>query len=305
MAGMKTVMALGFFDGLHMGHGALLEKVKSRAAEYGMEPAVLSFDVHPDNLVSGHEVSLIFDSEEKKRQLRDIFGIDRIIFLRFTDDLMKMSWSNFLDLLVSGFNVGRLVVGHDFTFGYKGEGKTEQLEQYCREHGIGCDVIPPVYLEERIVSSTLIRELISSGDIASADRFLGHPYYIPGTVIHGLHNGEKLGFPTLNIKMPRGLVTPRFGVYAALVEIEGKQYPAATDIGVKPTVCSDGEVLVESHLLDFGGDIYGAEVRVFPKKFIRPEMHFSDFRQLTEAISGDVAEIRAYFENERGEGSER
>lgn len=297
MAEIKTVMALGFFDGLHLGHRALLDTVKQRAAEYGMEPAVLSFDVHPDNLVSGHAVSLIFNSEEKKSQLRDIFGIDRIIFLRFTDDLMKMNWRNFLDLLVSEFNVGRLVVGHDFTFGYRGEGKTEQLAEYCSENGLGCDVIPPVYLEGEIVSSTLIREYISEGNIEKANRFLGHPYYIPGTVIHGLHNGEKLGFPTLNIKMPQGLAVPKFGVYAALVEIDGKQYPAATDIGVKPTVCSDGEVLVESHLLDFRGDIYGAEVSVIPRCFIRPEMHFSDFRQLTDAISCDVDAIRTYFEN--------
>ena len=298
MSDRKCVMALGFFDGLHLGHRALLDTVKQRAGESGMEPAVLSFDIHPDNLVFGQEVSLIFSSEEKKKQIRELFGIDEVIFLRFTDELMKMNWRNFLDLLVSEFNVGRLVVGHDFTFGYRGEGKTEQLSAYCSEHGLGCDIIPPVYLNGSIVSSTLIRKLIAEGDMEAADSYLGHPYYIPGTVIHGLHNGEKLGFPTLNIKLPAGVVIPRFGVYASLVEIDGKLYPAATDIGVKPTVCDDGEVLVESHLLEFEDKLYGAEISVIPKRFIRPEMHFSDFAQLTEAISGDVETIRRYFAEE-------
>ena len=301
MTERKTALALGFFDGLHLGHRALLERVKERAEEYGMEPAVLSFDVHPDRLVSGQDVALIFTSDEKKKQLREIFGINRIIFLRFTDDLMKMQWRTFLDLLVDEFNVGGLVAGHDFTFGYKGEGKSAQLEEYCREHSISLDIIPPVYQDGEIVSSTLIRNLISQGDMEGVCRNLGHPYYISGTVIHGLHNGEKLGFPTINIKMPLGLAVPRFGVYAAVADFNGRRYAAATDVGVKPTVCSDGEILIESHLLDFDGDIYGEEVSVELKSFIRDEKQFLNLEELTGAISGDVEKIRKYFDENREE----
>ena len=289
-------MALGFFDGVHLGHAALMEKTAEQAEKLGMKPAVLSFDIHPDLLVFGKNVSLINSAEERKTYIRSRFGISDVIFLRFTQDLMKMKWDNFLDLLVSRFDVGHLVCGHDFTFGYMGEGNAEKLKEYCAGAGLGCDVIPPVYHGGEIISSTLIREYIASGRIADANRLLGHSHFVSGTVIHGLHNGEKLGFPTVNLKMPEGRIIPAFGVYASKVTTEsGKTFQAATDIGVKPTVCDDASILVESHLFDFSEDIYGENITVELLEYIRPEKRFSSLAELSEGIENDIRSIKAYF----------
>lgn len=289
-------MALGFFDGVHLGHAALMEKTVQRAAENGLRSAVLSFDVHPDMLVFGKDVSLINSAEEKKAYIRTRFGIKDVVFLRFTEDLMKMSWDSFLRQLVSRFNIGHLVCGHDFSFGYRGEGNAEKLKEYCKAEGIGCDVIPPVYENDKIISSTLIREYIRNGSISKANRLLGHPHFISGTVIHGLHNGEKLGFPTVNLKMPQGRIVPAFGVYASLVTTEsGERYKAATDIGVKPTVCDESGILVESHLFDFSDDIYGEKITVELMDFIRPEQRFASLAELSIGIEKDIQSIKAYF----------
>lgn len=292
----KRVMALGFFDGVHLGHAALMEKTLEQAEKCGFKPAVLSFDIHPDLLVFGKNVSLINSAEERKRYIGSRFGISDVIFLRFTEDLMKMEWDNFLELLVSRFNVGHLVCGHDFTFGYKGMGNAGRLKEYCTAKGLGCDVIPPVYEKGEIISSTCIRECIQSGRISKANELLGHPHFLSGTVIHGLHNGEKLGFPTVNLKMPEGRIVPAFGVYASVVTTEGgERFMAATDIGVKPTVCDDASVLVESHLFDFNEDIYGEKITVELMEFIRPEKRFSSLAELSAGIEKDVRDIKAWF----------
>ena len=298
MQNIYRTAALGLFDGVHAGHAALLKRVLQRSGENGTRPAVISFDVHPDNLVLGGEVALINSAPERKRIIKEHFGIDDVIFLRFTEELMKMDWESFLDLAVSRFGIRHFVVGYDFTFGYRGLGKTAQLTEYCERKGLGCDIIPPVYMDGSAVSSTRIRALIEEGKILDANRLLGHGYSVTGTVIHGLNNGEKLGFPTLNIKMPEHQVIPRFGVYAATVKTEdGLEYRAATDIGIKPTVdAAARENLVESNLFDFDRDIYGETVTVTLHKFMRPEQKFASFDELKTRIAADITDIREYFD---------
>ena len=189
------------------------------------------------------------------------------------------------------------MVGHDFCFGYRGEGTVQRLQEYCAENGLGCDVIPPVMLDGQVVSSTHIRKLIEAGDMEEARRWLGHPHTLADTVHSGYHLGRKLGTPTINMFFPEGVLVPRHGVYAAKVFLEdGKSYVAVTNVGVRPTVSEENRVSVESHLLDYSGNLYGRQARVEFYAFLRPEQKFDSFEALSEQIRRDADAARAYFE---------
>lgn len=296
MSDIKRAIALGFFDGVHIGHGALLEKTKERAAQSGASPAVLSFDVHPDNLVFGRETPLINSAEDRTDVIRRIYGIDDVVFLHFNRALMEMPWREFIENIISQLNIGWIVVGHDFCFGYKGEGTARRLKDYCLAHDIGCDIIPPVMLDGRVVSSTYIRSLIAQGDMEQARRYLGHPYFLTNTVCSGYHLGTKMGTPTTNIFFPQGVLVPRHGVYVTRVVLQdGRSYAAATNVGVRPTVSNSTMANVESHILDFSGNLYGQKARVEFYSFIRPEMKFDDVQILSSHIKHDSETAKNYF----------
>ena len=292
----QRVIALGFFDGVHIGHGALLERTKQRAAELGALPSVLSFDVHPDTLVFGKAVPLINSAIGREEIIRRCYGIENVVFIHFNRRVMQMDWRDFLDDLVRDLTVRHIVVGHDFCFGYKGLGTAERLQEYCREHDLGCDVIPPVTLDGQIVSSTHIRKLIEAGEMEEARRWLGHPHTLADTVHSGYHLGRKLGTPTINMYFPDGVIVPRHGVYASKVYLDGgASFVAVTNVGVRPTVSEDNRVSVESHLLDYSGNLYGRQARVEFYAFLRPETKFKDFDALSRQIHADAEHARAYF----------
>lgn len=296
MPNEKRVIALGFFDGVHIGHAALLEKTKQRAEELGAMPSVLSFDVHPDTLVFHKEVPLINSAIGREEIIRRCFGIQNVVFIHFNQHVMHMPWQEFLRSLVEELQVCHIVVGHDFCFGYRGEGTAERLKSYCAENGLGCDVIPPVLLDGQIVSSTHIRELIRNGQIEEANRWLGHPHTLSDTVHSGYHLGRKLGSPTINMFFPDGVLVPRHGVYAAKVFLEnGQSYIAVTNVGVRPTVSEENRVSVESHLLDYSGNLYGRQARLEFYSFMRDEIKFDSFEALSEQIRLDAENARAYF----------
>ena len=296
MTDMKRAIALGFFDGVHIGHAALLNRTKERAAEIGALPSVLSFDVHPDTLVFGRDVPLINSASGREDIIRRQFGIEDIVFLHFNRTMMCMPWTEFIESLIRELNIGWIVVGHDFCFGYRGQGTTERLKEYCAEHGVGCDVIPPVLLDGKIVSSTHIRELLLAGDVAEAERWLGHPHMLSDTVRAGYHLGHRLGAPTINMAFPEGVLVPRHGVYATKVVLEdGSSHVAVTNVGVRPTVSEGERVSVESHLLDFSGDLYGRKARVEFHAFLRPETRFEDVEKLQAQIRSDAESARAWF----------
>lgn len=297
MAEMKRVIALGFFDGVHRGHGELLKKTRQRAEEIGAMPSVLSFDVHPDTLVFKKEVPLINSAIGREDLIRRYYGIDNVVFLHFNQHVMHMPWKEFIDSLIAELNIAWIVVGHDFCFGYKGEGTAARLREYCEGRGIGCDIIPALSVDGRVVSSTYIRELIADGDIETANRFLGHPHTLSDTVHSGYHLGTDLGAPTINMYFPDGVLVPRHGVYATRVIIEdGSGYIAVTNVGVRPTVSSSGRVSVESHLLDYSGNLYGRQARVEFYAFLRGEVKFGSYEELAAQIKKDAASARAYFE---------
>lgn len=292
----QKVMALGFFDGIHVGHAALINKIKQRAEETGAEPAVLTFDVHPDNLVFKKTVPLINSAEDRENILIRCFGINDVVVIHFNQRVMHMDWHDFIDELIDEMNLRWIVVGHDFCFGYKGLGTAEKLKAYCAERGVGCDIIPAVCRDGVVVSSTLIRQLIESGEMEKANEYLGHPHTLTDVIRTGYHLGTKMGTPTINMSFPQGVIIPRHGVYAAKAYIDGQEYMSVTNIGIRPTVSDSGNVNVESFLLDFCGNLYGHRARIDFYKFLRPERKFDDVNELAAQIKSDAQTTREYFE---------
>ena len=293
---MSRAIALGFFDGVHKGHAALLEKAIERAGETGAVPSVLSFDVHPDTLVFNRPVSLITDTAGRKEIISRCFGIDDVVFLHFSKSVMRMPWEEFLESIISGLEVSWIVAGHDFTFGHRGEGNAERLREYCGERGIGCDIISPVYIEGQIVSSTCIRSFIEQGEMEKAALYLGHPHCLSDTVRSGFHVGRKMDAPTINMIFPKDVIVPKLGVYATKVILqEGSEHPAVTNVGVRPTFGEGNELSVESHLLDWSGNLYGLVARVDFYSYLRPEIKFEDMEALSEQIRNDTEKTREFF----------
>lgn len=296
MTDRKRAMALGFFDGVHIGHAALLDKTKQRAAEIDAMPSVLTFDVHPDTLVFNAEVPLINSAIGRKDIINRCFGIDNVVFIHFNQKVMRMDWREFIDELINELDIAWLVVGHDFCFGYKGLGTAPRLKEYCVEKGVGCDIIEPVCRDGIVVSSTEIRKLIQNGEIEKANEYLGHPHMLSDTVRSGYHLGTKMGTPTINMKIPEGVIIPRHGVYAAKVILDdGSEHISVTNVGVRPTVSDAGAVSVESFILDFDGNLYDKQARVEFFSFLRDERKFEDISSLGEQIKRDAEEARAYF----------
>ena len=292
----KRAVALGFFDGLHLGHAALMEKVKQRADELQAEATVLTFDVHPDTLVFGKEVPLINSAPEREEIIRRIYGIESTIFLHFNRSMMKMPWQEFIESAVNELEIASVVVGHDFSFGYRGQGTPERLREWCEARSIVCDIIPAVCVDGRVVSSTEIRELIADGRIEEANRLLGHAHTLSDVIHAGYHLGSRMGSPTINMAFPDGVVIPRHGVYAARVFIDdGTRHIAVTNVGIRPTVSEDKRVSVESHLLDFQGNLYGRHARVEFCHFQRDERRFDSVEALAAQIQKDTQDTRDWF----------
>lgn len=293
----KRVIALGFFDGVHLGHAELIKKAKERAGSIGVRPAVLTFDRHPDSLVSGKEVELISSPEDRAELIRRYFGVEDIISLRFDEGMMKMPWDKFVEWLAGDLGAVGFVAGHDFRFGWKGEGDTEKLKSKSAEAGLCCDIIPRVELDGVTVSSTYIRSLLKAGDVETAARFLGHPHTLTDSVRFGYRLGSKLGTPTINMRFEQGVLAPAYGVYAARVTIDGESLRrfAVTNVGVRPTVSGEGTVSVESYILDYDGNLYGKRVRLEFMRFMRPERRFENVDALKEQIFRDRKETEKYF----------
>ena len=289
MAEKKRVIALGFFDGVHRGHGLLLDRTKERALVLGAVPAVLSFDVHPDTLVFGSDVKLINSVSDRKELIRSYYGIEEVLFLHFDRQMMHTPWKSFLDTIIADLNVCQIVIGQDFCCGDRGEGTAELIRDYCEALGVGCDILPALCSDGRVISSTWIKELIESGDMEKAEELLGHAHMLSDTVRIGFQLGRRLGTPTVNMAFPEGVLIPKFGVYASRITLEsGEQYNAVTNIGIRPTVHNGDKVSVESHLLDFSGNLYGQPVKVEFLKFLRPEIQFKSTEELSEQIQRDM-----------------
>ena len=292
----KRVIALGFFDGVHTGHGALMRRVTAQAGNLGAIPAAVTFDAHPEEIILGRSAPLLTTPAERAGLMRRLYGIQDVIIAHFDDELMHMDWREFVtDFLVRRHGAVHLVAGHDFHFGYKGEGSPERLRQLCVQLGIGCDIIQPVSTDGIIVSSTYIRTLVAQGEMERATEFLGHPHTLTDQVRHGKKLGSRLGFPTMNLHIPPGCVVPAFGVYATRVWVDGEVFSAVTNVGVRPTVDDSGAVTVEAFLLDFNGSLYEKTVRIEFFRHVRPEQKFDDLDTLRTQVMQDAETVRNYF----------
>ena len=289
----RTVIALGFFDGVHIGHGALLRKTVERARELNATSAAFTFDRAPKEFVTGVTVPLLTGVDERRALIRELYGIARTIVAPFDNAMMTMPWRSFLELLVSRHGAVHLVAGHDYRFGYKNEGTPDILRAWCAEHGLGCDIIPKVEFHGVTVSSTHIRTLVEAGDMAGAAAFLGHPYTVIGTVKHGKHLGTEELFPTVNLMPEPWRVLPRFGVYAVRVMLaDGTVYPGVTNVGIRPTIVDDNRVTIETNLIDFDGDLYGKELKIEFLRYLRGEKKFSSMAELHAQIARDIDAAR-------------
>ena len=300
MTEKKRVVALGFFDGVHIGHAALMSRVLEIGADNDLIPSVLTFDAHPDSVISGNTVPLINSPEDRTDLIRREFGIDDIILLHFDKETSEIPWDRFIDQLIGEYGASHLVAGHDFRFGSGGKGNTGLLAKKCAESGIGCDVIPEVLYNGKVVSSTYIRELISEGDIELANRLLGHPHVLTDIVQYGNRLGRRLGAPTINLNVRENVINPAFGVYATIVILDdGSRHIGVTNVGVRPTVDNTGRVTAETHILNYRGDLYGQKIRTEFHKYLRPEVKFSDMDTLKTQIRQDCESAQRYFNEKR------
>ena len=287
-----TVIALGFFDGVHLGHGALLRKTAERARELGVTPAAFTFDRSPKEFVTGVPVPLLTSAAERAEIIREYYGIGTVFVEPFDRAMMTMPWEDFItELLVKKYRAVHLVAGHDFRFGYKNQGDPEKLREKCRALGLGCDIIPKVELDGVTVSSTYIRSLIEAGEVERAARFLGHPHRMSGTVCHGEGIGRKRLFPTANLVPEPHIIVPKRGVYATRAYLpDGTQRVGVTNVGVRPTVSEANRVTVETYLTGFDGDLYGQELRLDFCAYLRPEKKFPSTRELHDQIAENIRE---------------
>ena len=291
----RYIFALGFFDGVHLGHQALLRACRMLSDSCGCRSAAVTFAAHPDTLVLGKTPRLINTIEDRVQLLKD-FGMDEVVVLPFNKQMQTMPWGDFLSLLRERYGAEGLVCGHDFRFGNRGEGNAQLLTQWCREQGLSCCVVPELKLDGTTVSSSHIRSLLEAGKPEEAERFLGHPHILSGEVVSGRKLGRTLGIPTANLALPEEAVKLPHGVYACKAAVDGETYLAVTNIGSRPTV-GGHRITVEPWLLDFDGDLYGKRLTLSFYSFLRAEVKFPSLEALKEEILKNAAETRKFFEN--------
>ena len=286
----KQILALGFFDGVHLGHVTLLQECVRLAQQNQCRAGVVTFARHPQKLVFGTEPGLVNTLADRERLLRKN-GMENILVLPFDQKLRSMPWRAFITMLVEQHSAAGFVCGEDFRFGHRGEGNAEKLCQLCEELGIPCSVVPQLRIDGKKVSSTHIRHLMETGHMSQAVNFLGHPHILTGKVVHGHQLGRKLGIPTANLMLPKELVVPKFGVYACIAVVGDQRYCAVTNIGTRPTVAGIG-ITVEPWILDYEGDLYDQEITLEFYQFLRPEQKFSTLEAMRQEIFHNAEEAR-------------
>ena len=288
----KRIFVLGFFDGVHLGHQALLAECVRMAKAMDCETAAVTFERHPQSLFRPEVPPLLSTLSDRFRLLLR-YGIGHVCPFPVTEEVMAKHWQDFLLELIESGAVG-FVCGDDFRFGRGGAGNAETLREFCRERKLPCVIVPEQTLDGVRISSSYIRRQIESGDMATAVRYLGHGHMLTGTVVTGRRLGRKLGFPTANIELPENVIVPRHGVYACYAYVGQKRYMAVCNVGSRPTV-QGHQVRTETGLLDFSGDLYGQSVTLEFLWFLRPERRFESVDVLKEAVLMDAENTRNFF----------
>ena len=290
---MTVVVALGNFDGVHLGHQAVLRRAVEEGRRRGERVVAATFDPHPRVVLAPGSEPRLLTTLELRREALLRYGADEVRVIRFDEELSLKSPDEFVgDVLVGEIGAGAVVVGENFRFGHRAAGDVEDLERIMRRFG-GVAYAVPVRSEdgEGAISSSRIRLLVGEGEVEEAARLLGRPYVLRGEVVVGDRRGREIGFPTANVWPGPAQVVPARGVYAGFVRVGKQSYAACTNVGVAPTF-ERRESRVEAHLLDFDGDLYGRVVDVSFLRRIRAEKRFSGVDELKEQIARDVEEAR-------------
>lgn len=287
--GYRTSAALGFFDGVHLGHRAVIGSTVNSKRD--LRSVVLTFREPPARVLTGASLPLL-TTNEQKTAIFDALGADAVIFADFSE-IKDMSPEDFVRVVLKEkLRAETVFCGFNYHFGSKGAGDSRALISLCQEQGIAAQVSEPVYYQGEIVSSTRIRRCLSEGRMEEVSEMLCRPYMLLGEISQGNHIGSALGYPTLNLPIDTAVVIPRYGVYASRILVDGKEYRGATNIGVHPTVLEESAPLCETFLLDFkGGDLYEKKIICCLARFIRPERKFSSLEELQKQIKNDINEI--------------
>ncbi|WP_372508813.1 bifunctional riboflavin kinase/FAD synthetase [Pseudalkalibacillus decolorationis] len=294
----EAVLAIGYFDGIHLGHKHVIETAKHIADERGYESAVMTFDPHPSVVLGKGDKELAHITPViDKEKIIETLGIDRLYIVNFSKEFAALTPQNFVDLFIIGFNIKHVVAGFDFSFGKKGEGTMETLPFHSREK-FGHTVIHKVSINGEKVSSTLIRKLIREGSVSEIPTYMDRNYQIRGSVVHGDKRGSTIGFPTANVVPSDTYIYPATGVYAVRMFVENEWCEGVCNVGYKPTFYSEQASVpsIEVHLFSFDRFIYGKEVTIEWCKRLRAEKKFSSIDELIQQISIDKERANHYFQ---------
>ena len=290
----KTSLTLGKFDGVHLGHRMLMDKVLEAEKE-GCTSTVFTFDKFPSQVLLHQKMTSIL-LEEEKQQLLEQLGIERYVLFPFHEKTASMEPEEFVEeILVNTMKVAKLYVGTDFRFGKGRKGDVELLKKMSKKHAFYFEAVDKRMYKDAEVSSTRIRDCISRGQMEDVTTMLGMPYQLSGEIIHGKSLGHKIGVPTINQTIPEGKIMPLFGVYCAKVTVEGKEYHGIANVGSKPTVQNEPLYGLETHLFDCDADLYGKHVQTELLHFVRPEKKFETVEKLRMQLEEDKYTGRAYF----------
>jgi riboflavin kinase/FMN adenylyltransferase len=287
----NPAVTIGNFDGVHLGHREIFRRVIGAAADMGGVSVAVTFFPHPLKVLAPDKSFKLITTYEEKERLIGSSGIDYLICIPFSRDFAEIPARSFVrDILVDRIGVKKIMIGYDYAFGQNREGNVDLLRQLGIEYGFEVEMIEQIGDGFTAFSSSVIRSLIEDGDVRGALPFLGRYFSVEGPVVHGLHRGKKLGFPTANIE-PEEELLPKPGVYAVKVKYGGDMYDGACNIGFNPTF-NNGKLAVEIHILDFQGDIYGRDLKVYFLERIRDEKVFSSVDGLIQAIKADILACR-------------
>ena len=291
----RTAVTLGKFDGLHRGHEKLIEKVIEYAEKENMESVVCSFNMIPFFDSQKVKREILMTKEEQRLRLEG--RIDKLVDCLFTKEFSRIPAEAFIrDVLAGLFHAAYVVVGTDFCFGYQKQGNIHMLKEYEEAYGYKLIVIEKERYQDRVISSTYIKEALSEGNLALANCLLGYPYTIAGVVEHGKQLGRRLGFPTLNVAPGEHKMMPPKGVYISRSYVDGRGYNGICNVGVKPTVTETNRMLAESYLFDYHGDAYDKKVAIELHEFRRPERKFAGVSEMKACIDKDIEYGKKYFE---------
>ena len=287
----ETMLTIGAFDGIHLGHQAILQQLVERAEASGMLSGMITFDPHPRQVLRPESKTELLTTLDEKTVLVRQMGLGLMIVIPFTPQVAATTADGFVRLLCQRLRLRHLIVGQDFAFGRGGQGNVQSLRELGQSMGFAVHAVEPVLWEGQPVSSTQIRALLKGGRVVEAAQLLGRRYHISGEIVHGAGRGRRLGFPTANLHPPAAKLVPVHGVYVACTQVDGLSYHAVVNIGVRPSF-DNGHPTIEAHLLDFDGDLYGRMLRLEFSDFLRPEQHFSSVDALIAQIQRDCHRAR-------------